>query len=66
MSNGWLSMSACRSPISANRAGIVAMVKSPGSASSISFHRNGADTRPSGVPRTEYAAAIVWSRAFWL
>jgi hypothetical protein len=37
----------------ANRAGIVAMVKSAGSASAISSQRRGADTRPSGVPRTE-------------
>ena len=26
----------------------------------------GVDTVASGTPRTEYAAAIVWSRAFWL
>ena len=60
------SMPACRSPSSANRAGTVAMVKSRGSASSISSQRTGVDTTASGTPRTEYAAAIVWSRAFWL
>ena len=27
---------------------------------------NGADTVPRLTPRTEYALAIVWSRAFWL
>ena len=66
MSKTWSSMSSCRSPSSANRAGIVKIVKSWGSQSSISSQRTGAETRPSGKPRTEYAAAIVWSRAFWL
>ena len=49
-----------------NRAGMVKIVKSCGSQSSISSQRTGADTRASGKPRTEYAAAIVWSLAFWL
>src|SRR5262249_16707236 len=47
------SMPACRSPSSANRAGMVYMVKSPGSAESISDHSMGAETVASGKPRTE-------------
>ena len=47
------SMAACRSPISANRAGTVAMVKSPGATSSISSQRIGVETVASGTPRTE-------------
>ena len=53
MSNGLSSMPACRSPISANRWGIVKMVKSSGSQPSTSSQRIGADTRASGTPRTE-------------
>ena len=45
---------------------MVAIVSSRGSTSSISSQRIGAETVPSGTPRTEYALAIVWSRAFWL
>jgi hypothetical protein len=59
-------MAACASPIRAKREGIEASVKSPGSADSISSHVTGADTRASGVGRTEYAAATVRSFAFWL
>ena len=66
MSKTSSSMSACRSPSSAYRAGIVKIVKSWGSASSTSSQRTGAETLASGRPRTEYAAAMVWSRAFWL
>ena len=40
-------------PSSAKRAGMVAMVKSLGLASAISSQRSGAETMPSGVPRTE-------------
>src|SRR6185369_15077171 len=49
-------MPACRSPSSANRFGMVAMVKSPGSASSTSSHRIGADTSASATPRGVGAA----------
>ena len=35
-------------------------------AAATSDHPIGVDTVPSGLPRTEYADAIVWSRAFWL
>ena len=59
-------MPACRSPSAATRAGTVAIVHSSGSTASISSHAIGVDTVAVGVPRTEYAAAIVWSRAFWL
>lgn len=59
-------MVACRSPSLAKRAGTVAMVKAVGSTSSISSQLIGVETVPSGLPRTEYALAIVWSRAFWL
>ena len=53
MSKAVSSMPACRSPRRANRSGMVAIVKSPGSASSISSQPIGADTRASGTPRTE-------------
>ena len=46
-------MPAWRSPIFAKRAGIVFIVKSAGSAVAISFQVIGADTRASGVGRTE-------------
>ena len=59
-------MAAWRSPIAAKRAGMVASVKSAGSQLSISSQVSGADTRASGVGRTEYALAIVRSFAFWL
>src|SRR5438045_3930421 len=60
------SMPACTSPSSAKRAGIVASVKSSVSSESSSAQRNGAETVASGRARTEYAEAIVRSRAFWL
>ena len=41
------------SPTSAKRRGIVAIVKSPGSHASISSQESGADTRASGLGRTE-------------
>ena len=66
MAKGAPSMPAWRSPISAKRRGTVAIVQSSGSTVSTSSHVIGVDTVPSGRPRTEYAAAIVWSRAFWL
>ena len=44
----------------------VAIVQSRGSTSSTSAHSSGVDTVAAGTPRTEYALAIVWSRAFWL
>ncbi len=46
-------MPAWRSPISAKRAGMVRIVKSPGSQRSSSSQLTGADTRASGVGRTE-------------
>ena len=46
-------MAAWRWPISAKRAGMVASVKSAGSHVSISSQVSGADTRASGVGRTE-------------
>ena len=57
---------AWRSPIAAKRAGIVRSVKSAGSHASTSSQASGADTRASGLGRTEYAAATVRSLAFWL
>ena len=42
------------------------MVNSRGSTSSISSQLIGVETVASGTPRTEYALAMVWSRAFWL
>lgn len=54
---GRSSITACRCPRAAKRAGIVASVKSPGSQSASSSHVSGAETRASGVGRTEYAAA---------
>jgi hypothetical protein len=59
-------MPRCGSPRSANRAGIVCSVKSRGSQSGSSFQWSGAETVASGVGRTEYAPAMVRSRAFWL
>src|SRR5205823_7125360 len=53
------------SPSSARRAGMVAMVKSSVSSESSSSQRNGAEPVASGRARTEYAEAIVRSRAFW-
>ena len=58
-------MSAVRSPTSATRSRIVSTVKAAGSTSATSSQRSGADTRASGVGRTEYAVAIVRSRVFW-
>ena len=55
-----------RSPISAKRAGIVAIVKAAGSQSATSLQSSGAETRASGVGRIEYAPATVRSLAFWL
>ena len=46
--------------------GTVRMVSSRGSTSATSRHSSGVDTVASGFPRSEYALAIVWSRAFWL
>jgi hypothetical protein len=43
-----------------------ARVKSASSTVSSSSQRNGADTMPSGLARTEYTDATVRSRAFWL
>src|SRR6478672_11411918 len=60
------SMPAWTSPSSAKRPGIVASVKSSVSRASSSSQRNGAETVASGRARTEYADAIVRSRAFWL
>src|ERR1019366_4229813 len=60
------SIPACGSPIAAKRAGIVNTVKSAGSHAATSSQFKGADTRPSGTGRTEYAEAVVLSFAFWL
>jgi hypothetical protein len=60
------SIAACTSPRSAKRVGIVAIVKSSVSTSGSSSHVSGAETVASGRARTEYADAIVRSRAFWL
>src|SRR5436190_6775803 len=57
-------MPECRSPSSANRPGIVAMVKSSVSQSATSSQRSGADTQASGRARTLYADAMVRSFAF--
>jgi hypothetical protein len=59
-------MPAWRSPICAKRAGIVRSVKSSGRQASSSSQVRGADTRASGLGRTEYALATVRSFAFWL
>lgn len=59
-------MPAIRSPSFAKRAGMVFSVKSPRSHTGTSSHVSGAETRPSGVGRTEYADATVRSFAFWL
>jgi hypothetical protein len=42
------------------------MVQSCGMTLVTSSQVIGVDTVASGTPRTEYALAIVWSRAFWL
>ncbi len=60
------SISANRSPTSANRAGMVSTVKSSGVTSATSSHSSGADTGAPGLARIEYGEAIVRSRAFWL
>src|SRR5439155_25431749 len=60
------SMPAWTSPIAAKRAGIVVIVKSSFSTFGSSSQVTGADTVASLRPRTEYADAIVRSRAFWL
>jgi hypothetical protein len=60
------SIPACRSPSSAKRCGIDAIVKSSVSTFGSSSHLTGAETVASGRPRTEYAERIVRSRAFWL
>jgi hypothetical protein len=60
------SMPACRSPRAAKRAGTVSMVKSSGCTSGTSAQVMGVDTVARATPRSEYADAIVWSRAFWL
>jgi hypothetical protein len=60
------SISACGSPRSANRLGTVATVKSAASQSGTSAQPSGVDTRASGSGRTEYAAQVVRSLAFWL
>jgi hypothetical protein len=62
----WWSMASCGSPTVWNRRGMVVSVKSPGSAVSASAQVSGAETRASGLGRTEYAAAMVRSLAFWL
>ena len=51
---------------SANRAGTVRTVSSRGSASGSSSHSSGVETGACGSGRTEYADAMVRSRAFWL
>ena len=53
------------SPCAAIRSRMVATVNAAGSTPATSSQASGADTRPSGVGRIEYAQAIVWSRAFW-
>ena len=53
------------SPAAAMRPGIVSTVNASGSTAATSSHWSGAETRASGVGRTEYADAIVRSRAFW-
>ena len=50
----------------AKRSGIVFTVKSAGSQASSSAQVTGADTRASGLGRTEYAELTVRSFAFWL
>ena len=60
------SIPACTSPSSAKRACIETSVKSSLSTSGSSSHVTGADTGACGNGRTEYALAIVRSRAFWL
>ena len=58
-------MPAVGSPTASIRAGIVVSVKASGSTVATSSQSTGAETRASGVGRTEYADAIVRSRAFW-
>src|ERR1017187_3267640 len=60
------SMPSCTSPSRAKRLGTLEIVQSAGTTSSISAHVIGVDTVACFTPRTEYALAIVWSRAFWL
>ena len=50
----------------AKRRGMVSMVNSSGRQSGTSSQASGAETRASGVGRTEYAEATVRSFAFWL
>ena len=45
---------------------MVASVNAAGSTSSSSSHEIGADTGACGAPRSEYAARMVRSLAFWL
>ena len=63
---GASSIPAWASPRAANIAGTVRSVKSSGLAAKNSSHESGIETRASGVGRTEYALAVVRSRAFWL
>src|SRR5581483_4234729 len=57
-------MPAIGSPTEAIRAVIVSSVNASGSTVATSSQRSGAETRASAVGRTEYADAIVRSRAF--
>lgn len=59
-------MPACTSPSSAKRAGMVVMSKSCGWATPTSSQVSGAETGACGRGRTEYAEAMVRSRAVWL
>jgi hypothetical protein len=59
-------VAACTSPSDAKRPGMETSVKSSVSTSGSSFQVTGADTAASGRGRTEYAEAMVRSRAFWL
>src|SRR5688572_13962635 len=63
---GCRSISAWRSPLALNHAGMVLIVKSAGSHLSISSHVSGVETRASGRGRTENAEHTVRSFAFWL
>jgi hypothetical protein len=63
---GCSSIFACASPFFAKISGTVTSVKSAGSHVSSSSQESGIDTRASGVGLTEYALAVVRSRAFWL
>ena len=53
------------SPTASIRAAHRLQVNASGSTAATSSQRSGAETRASGVGRTEYADAIVRSRAFW-